>query len=260
MTYFSVVLPVYNGSEFLEETIDSVLNQTYYNFELIIIDDNSNDDTALIIEKYDDERIRYFKNKKNKERSFSRNLGISKSNYSWITFIDYDDLFEPNRLDCLKNEIEKNMNNLFFVNCYKLIDDKSNIIGKKDLPKSKYLRLSDLLMKNYISLQSVLVNKSLLSKNKFDELINSSEDYKLWLNLSLKNPPLIINKYLTLVRKDKKHELKYYYVRCFSHLKVKFRFLKENSIKLNPIYFLYDFIRIVLPPRLMIFIRFLFSK
>ena len=260
MINFSVILPVYNGSEFLSEAIDSVLNQTYYNFELIIVDDNSNDDSAQIIKNYDDERIKYFKNKKNKERSFSRNLGISKSNYNWITFIDYDDKFEPNRLDCLKNEIKKNINNLFFVNCYKLIDDNSNIIGKKDLPKSEFLRLSDLLKKNHISLQSVLINKSLLLDNKFDELVNSSEDYKLWLNLTLKNSPLIINKYLTLVRKDKKHELKYYYVRCFSHLKVKLSFLKEHSIKINPVYFLYDFVRIMLPPRLMIFLRFLFSK
>ena len=78
MINFSVILPVYNGSEFLSEAIDSVLNQTYYNFELIIVDDNSNDDSAQIIKNYDDERIKYFKNKKNKERSFSRNLGISK--------------------------------------------------------------------------------------------------------------------------------------------------------------------------------------
>ena len=95
----SIILPTYNRSRFLSETINSVLNQTYKDFELIIIDDGSTDDTADLIRKYteQDNRVKYFF-QENMERSQARNNGIEKSNGKYICFLDSDDAFLPNHL------------------------------------------------------------------------------------------------------------------------------------------------------------------
>ena len=90
----SIITPVYNSEEFLEETILSVLNQTYENWELILIDDCSKDDSYKIIDKYlrKDKRIKYLKNKKNSGSAITRNNGINISKGKYIAFLDSDDL------------------------------------------------------------------------------------------------------------------------------------------------------------------------
>ena len=100
----SIITPVYNSEEFLEETILSVLDQTYENWELILIDDCSKDDSYKIIDKYlrKDKRIKYLKNKKNSGPAITRNNGINISKGKYIAFLDSDDLWYK---DKLKNQI-----------------------------------------------------------------------------------------------------------------------------------------------------------
>ena len=110
MSYFvDVILPNYNKEFFLEETINSVLNQSYNNWKLLIIDDCSIDNSKKIIQKFaKNEKIKVIYLKKNKGVSFTRNLGIRLSNSKYISFLDSDDLWTPNKLKDQISFMEKN--------------------------------------------------------------------------------------------------------------------------------------------------------
>ena len=111
--YFSVIICCYNSEKYIEETIDSVINQSYKNWEIIIIDDGSTDNTRAIIKKFKNKNIFYFY-QKNKGFASARNLAIKKSNYDWIAIIDHDDICLNNRLEIHKNQIIKNKDCKFF--------------------------------------------------------------------------------------------------------------------------------------------------
>lgn len=94
----SVVMPVFNSSLYLHETISSIMNQTYTNWELLCVDDGSVDDSASIIQAFQDNRIRYIRNEKNSGIAYSRNRGISEAKGELIAFLDSDDLAHLQRL------------------------------------------------------------------------------------------------------------------------------------------------------------------
>lgn len=93
----SIVLPMYNAAEYIKECVDSILMQTYSDFELLIIDDGSTDDSVEILEKYDDQRIRLIKNEHNFIASL--NLGLKESRGKYIARMDADDKMKPHRLE-----------------------------------------------------------------------------------------------------------------------------------------------------------------
>lgn len=96
----SIITPVYNSEEYLEETILSVINQTYKNWELLLIDDYSTDNSYKIIEKYlTDERIKYLRNERNSGPAITRNVGLEKSKGEYIAFLDSDDIWAKNKLE-----------------------------------------------------------------------------------------------------------------------------------------------------------------
>lgn len=96
----SIIMPSYNTGKYIEKTIDSVLEQTYRNWELLIIDDSSNDNTDEVINPYlSDKRIQYIKNTKNSGAAFSRNYALRKARGRWIAFLDSDDLWMPEKLE-----------------------------------------------------------------------------------------------------------------------------------------------------------------
>ena len=107
----SVVIPAYNAEQFLDETLESVLSQTYENWECIIVNDGSTDNTESVAKKWceKDTRFRYFY-KENSGASDTRNLGIKKARGEYIAFLDADDLYMPNFLEiCLENLVEKDV-------------------------------------------------------------------------------------------------------------------------------------------------------
>lgn len=113
----SVIMPVYNGEKWLKESIPSVLNQSFQDFEFLIINDESKDNSYNILENYskNDKRIRLFFNK-NQGPGESLNFGILKANGKYLCFIDQDDLYEPNYLEKMVETIKKYDTN--FVICY----------------------------------------------------------------------------------------------------------------------------------------------
>ena len=94
----SIIMPSYNTAKFISETIDSVLAQTYENWELIIVDDCSKDDTDTVVARYTDPRIRYLKNEVNSGAAVSRNRALREAKGRWIAFLDSDDLWTPEKL------------------------------------------------------------------------------------------------------------------------------------------------------------------
>ena len=104
----SIILPVYNGEGFLEESLNSILNQTFKEFELIIVNDYSTDKSLKIIKSYKDNRIRLIENKKNKGSIFSFNEGIKNAKTKYIAICTQDDIFHPRRFEIQFNYLENN--------------------------------------------------------------------------------------------------------------------------------------------------------
>jgi glycosyltransferase involved in cell wall biosynthesis len=184
----SVIMPTYNHAKFIGKAIDSVLNQTYPNFELIIIDNYSEDDTEKIVASYEDDRIVYLKFRNNGIIAASRNHGIKHSYGEYIAFLDSDDFWLKKKLELVADHIKK-MPNVDLV-CHDewLETDKA---GKKRSTYGPYTTYRDLLFKgNCISTSATVVRRQkILEVGGFSEdmQFNSVEDYDLWLQLACAN-------------------------------------------------------------------------
>lgn len=105
----SVIMPVYNGQKYLNDAIDSVLCQTFKDFELLIIDDGSTDSSVEIIQSIKDSRIRLLKNEKNQGIAFTRNVGLKEAKGEFLAWMDCDDLIEPNRFEIQIDYLRENL-------------------------------------------------------------------------------------------------------------------------------------------------------
>jgi glycosyltransferase involved in cell wall biosynthesis len=189
----SVIMPCYNASQFIKESIESVLGQTYKNWELIIVDDGSTDSTSEIIKMYVDvdNRIQYWYQDNGKQGK-ARNLGISKSRGYYLAFLDADDLWLPEKLSTQIIEIEKYNVDLVFSDSYVFNDcEADNFSQKMNVsPKLFYDQTSVKLFleSNRIPILTVLVKKEkIISTGGFSEQVQNVEDYHLWLKLLMSN-------------------------------------------------------------------------
>ncbi len=183
--YVSVIIPVYNRTNFLQRAIKSVLNQKYKNFELIIIDDYSNENVEELVKRFNDSRIIFLKNKVNKGVSYSRNKGINNSKYNFIAFLDSDDEWLPEKLN---NQIRylKLHPNINLVHTEEIwIRNGKRVNQKKRHKKSGgdiFLQSLELCL---ISPSSVLFRNEIFTKyGLFDESLPVCEDYDLWLRIT----------------------------------------------------------------------------
>mgnify|MGYP001181247214 FL=1 len=178
----SVVIPTYNRVELLKRSIDSVINQTTKPFEIIIVDDGSNDGTeAMVKKKYDS--LKLIK-QKNKGASAARNTGIKASSGEWICFLDSDDEWKNNKLEKQITFVANNSDYKFF---------HSNEIwiknGKRINQKKKHKKYGGDIFKKCldmcrISPSSVLINKNIFEEiGFFNENLVVCEDYELWLRI-----------------------------------------------------------------------------
>jgi len=187
MPFFSIVIPVYNRSFFIKEAICSIQNQTFSDWECIVVDDGSTDDGAEIIKQLseEDNRIKYVY-QENAERSVARNNGIRNSNGKYICFLDSDDVFLPIHLQVLFDEIQlkDSPKALFFTNY--LLSQQGNI-QEQQLPtlKGDVLRY---LFYNPIIPARVCIHSNILKEDMFDEEIVIVEDLLLWVRIALKHP------------------------------------------------------------------------
>lgn len=195
---FSVVIPTYNRVHIIEETIRSVQNQTYANWECIVVDDGSTDNTESIINKMSqlDHRIKYIY-QKNAERSNARNNGIKNSQGEYICFLDSDDYYLPNHLELLKINIEQNEKpkGLFFVNHLILSEE----IEQK-VESLIYNNSIDYFVQNSTIPVRVCIHKDVLKTNQFDPEIVIVEDSVLWTQIALNYPIFHIQEHTVVYR------------------------------------------------------------
>lgn len=191
MPKISVIIPVYNGEKTIQETIDSVLAQTFIDFELIIINDGSSDHTVEIIqsmiEQTLDPRIKLY-NYPNKGLSASRNRGIQRSHGDYISFIDADDLWTKDKLAAQYQALQNTPTAAVAYSGTSRMDEYGKILYDIPLPKIRGDIYSYLLLRDIIGSGSnpLIQRQVLLSIGDFDESLRAAEDWDMWIRLSAK--------------------------------------------------------------------------
>ena len=178
----SIITPMYNSEKFITKTIDSVLNQTYKEWEMIIVDDCSKDSSPEIVKEYakKDSRIRYIELKVNKGVSNARNVAIENANGQYIAFLDSDDIWDKDKLQ-KQIEFMKKENHILTFTAYELIDENNNKLNKViNVPES--VDYKTLLKGNIIGCLTVVIDRSKLDFDIRMSGINH-EDYVLWLSI-----------------------------------------------------------------------------
>ncbi|WP_297520183.1 glycosyltransferase family 2 protein [uncultured Clostridium sp.] len=177
----SIVMPVYNASEFIAESIDSIMIQTYKKWELILVDDCSVDESPEIIKKYTvDNRIKYIKLEKNSGAAVARNIGLATAKGRYIAFLDSDDIWNKEKLDKqLKFMKEKRVG--FTFTEYSLMDESGQSLNKimkvHDIIDYKYL-----LGNTIIGCSTVVIDREIIGDVKMPN-IRSRQDGATWLKI-----------------------------------------------------------------------------
>lgn len=229
----SIVMPSYNCARFLEDSIKSVISQTYSNWELLIVDDCSTDDSLEIARKFatTDSRISVFRNKKNSGAAVSRNFAIKKAKGKWIAFLDADDLWSAEKLEKQINFMKKH-NYSFSYTLYSEISEDGKdtgiyISGPKKVGKNL------LYFFNFMGCLTVMYDAEKIGLIQIPDL-KKRNDWALWLKVVKKAPCYLLNENLaqyrirksgsiTHVKKGKISLVKYHY------------YLFTTSEEMNPV-------------------------
>ena len=206
----SVIMNCYNGEKYLKEAIDSVLKQTYTNWELIFWDNQSTDESPKIVKSYDDKRICYYYAESNKPLSAGRNLAIQKANGEYVAFLDSDDIWFPTKLEFQINgfnrEPEAGISYCGFETL--LTSNKESAINQaKFYSKFSYKShnsqsiYNKLLRGNYIVFSTVLIKKDIFDLTTgFSEDLEQNEDYEILLKGSLYSNAICLEENLVKYR------------------------------------------------------------
>lgn len=194
MPFFSIIIPLYNKEHFIVNTIQSVLEQTFQDFEIIVVNDGSTDASLKSLSAFTDSRIKIF-TIKNQGVSKARNFGIEKTNADYIAFLDADDLWLNNHLEQLKKLTEDFPNCGLYANAYvKKIGEITLESHYIDIPKSWNGIVKDYFKSSQFSCiawtSAVMVPKKVIEKfNGFDEKITlgAGEDTDLWIKIALQH-------------------------------------------------------------------------
>ncbi len=187
----SIILPTYNGSKRIEMAIQSVLDQKYSNWELLVLDDGSQDNTAFIVDTFvkQDTRIKYIKNEVNLGIQKTLNKGLREAKGEYIARIDDDDVWiDQNKLSEQVLFLEKNKEYVLVGTGVIIVDENNNELFRYFLPEKDIQIRKTILGKNCFIHSSVLFRKDVVLKiGGYDESVNTRhvEDYDLWLRLGL---------------------------------------------------------------------------
>lgn len=195
----SIITPSYQTAEYIAETIESVLAQTYTNWEMIIVDDCSKDKTDEVVLSYlSDSRIRYLKNKTNSGAAVSRNRALRKAKGRWITFLDSDDLWSPDKLEKQVAFMEENQY-AFSYTGYEEIDEKSNPLGVHVSGPKKITRFG-MCQYCWVGCLTVMYDASAVGLIQIQD-IKKNNDYAMWLEVCKKADCYLLNEQLAKYRK-----------------------------------------------------------
>ncbi len=200
MPKISVVIPVYNKGFIVRKTLESVINQTFSDFEIIIVNDGSTDDSVAIIESFNDERIHLF-HQGNKGAAAARNLGIEKSNTTFIAFLDADDIWFPNHLEELYQLSSE------FPNCGLYASRYYMKIADHKVVKTFYKNIADDfrgVVGNFFEASlpyrigltsSLMIPKFIVTEKKFNPKVSSGQDLELYTKIAIEYPVALTSKF-----------------------------------------------------------------
>ena len=178
MSFFvDIILPNYNKEFFLQETINSVLSQSYINWKLIIIDNCSTDNSKKIIEKFRvNKKVNIIYLKKNMGASFSRNLGIRLSNSKYIAFLDADDIWTPNKLEGQIKFMEEKNYKFTYTNFTPFFEKNKKKIKKKEITTPDNFNFDTFVNNTSINTSSMILSRSIVKTTKFPK-VDTLEDF-----------------------------------------------------------------------------------
>ena len=213
----SIITPTYNAEKFITETLKSVQNQTYQNWEMILVDDASTDETVKVISDFaeKDSRIKLFKLEKNSGNGFARNIALEKAVGKYIAYLDADDLWFPNKLE-KQVEFLKTNNLPFTFSFYDCIDEEGNLLNRRvEAPVN--LTYDELFFCNYVGNLTAIYDAAYFGKIVI-EATQKRQDWRLWLTI-LKQ---------IQVTKPVPEPLAFYRIRKDSISSSKFKLIKHN--------------------------------
>jgi glycosyltransferase involved in cell wall biosynthesis len=180
----SVVMPVYNGERFLREAMDSIISQSYENWEFLIIDDGSIDGTRAILEDYDDSRIKIIRNDKRGGLTKALNKAIRIASGEYIARQDADDVSLPCRFEMQINFLEKHPDYGIVGSSYFQIDEKGKILSQINVFSEDTQIRESLMAQNWFGHGSVMMRKDVLKYvDGYDDRFEFAQDYDLWLRI-----------------------------------------------------------------------------
>ena len=197
----SIITPSHNTAKFIAKTIESIKAQSYQNWEMIIVDDCSSDNTDEVVSRYlNDKRIKYIKNDKNDGAAVSRNRAIREAKGKWIAFLDSDDLWSPDKLEEQIKFMQKNGYHFSYTN-YEEIDEFGNKTGVRVTGPRKVSKLG---MYNYCwpGCLTVMYDSKKVGLVQIKD-IKKNNDYAMWLKICKKTDCYLLDKYLGQYRRGR---------------------------------------------------------
>ena len=229
----SIIVNCHNGEKYLRQSISSIINQTYKNWEVIFWDNKSTDHSLKIAKSFKDKRIKCFKSNKYEKLYKARNQAVRKSKGEYICFLDTDDVWNKNKLIYQIRILKSRDYKIIYTN-FHIKNERSQKIYlpyKKKLP-SGYIT-QDLLNQYCIGILTIMIESKIIKKNKFDENYDVIGDFDLFLKLSMKHKIFGIQKSLAIFRL---HDKNFSSKNITIYLNELNSWLKKNSFKLYSSY------------------------
>lgn len=182
----TILIPIYNGDKYLREAIDSALNQTYKNIEVIVINDGSTDNTDKLVKRYG-KKVKYYK-KKNGGVSTALNLGLSKSTGDYIAWLPHDDIYTPNKIEVQMNYLTENdllNEKVITYTDFEAIDSKSKHLWYEEKDHNELVKKPEygLLRGGINGITLLIPKKAFKDHGTFDEKLRCVQDYDLWFKM-----------------------------------------------------------------------------
>ncbi len=241
---FSIILPTYNRAQLISKTINSVIDQNYTNWQLIVVDDGSTDNTKEIVESFLDDRVRYLY-QDNAERSAARNNGMRHASGEWICFLDSDDYFLPNHLESFSQFIDQeNPGPSFLITGG--YEERNGELIKKPLydPSADEHPALYILRQTIITPISVCIHRECFDQHRFAEVFKKSywEDTHLWIRLAMSYPFYQLSSFTNVLAEHPGRSVnsKISMKRVKDHLSMIQHMYENYSLLLSPVISKYD--------------------
>jgi glycosyltransferase involved in cell wall biosynthesis len=183
--FFSIVIPTYNRAAFIGTTLESVFRQTYSNYEVIVVDNCSTDDTEQVLAPHIAHgRIHFIRHEQNYERARSRNTGMSAARGDFVTLLDSDDLMYPTNLEDAANFALANPAARCFHNLFELVDEEGKVVYQPRFPSIEN-HLKAIAQTNFMSCIGDFIHREIYTKYRFsiEPLMIGGEDWEFWLRV-----------------------------------------------------------------------------